>query len=75
MCVCLCVSDLKTFAHKGCKIVAQLPQILPYYQDFFGISATIHIGRDILCLTFEVFVLQSGGASWWRFVTNGAYPV
>ena len=35
----------KTFAFKGCKITAQKKffflQILPYYQDFFGIGATI----------------------------------
>ena len=36
------VSDLKTFAHKGCKIAVQkkvcFRRILPYKQDFFGIG-------------------------------------
>ena len=44
------VSDLKFFAHKGCKIVAQ---------DFFGIGATIRIGREILCLPYAGLFLQA----------------
>ena len=39
------VSDLKTFAHKGCKIAAQ-------NRNFFCIGATIRIGREILCLPY-----------------------
>ena len=41
------VSDLKFFNYKACKIAAQeklvFRQILPYYQDFFGIGACITI--------------------------------
>ena len=43
------VSDLKTFAHKQCKIVAQ--QKVSFLANFaslagvFGIGATIRIGR------------------------------
>ena len=49
----------KTFAHKGCKMIVQifffiLLQILPYQQDFFGIGATIRIGRDMLCLPYDL---------------------
>ena len=44
------VSDLKNVAYKGCTIAAQkkisfFRRILPYYQDFFGIGATIRIGH------------------------------
>ena len=43
------VSHLKTLAHEECKIAAQKKiffwQILPYYQDFFSIGATIRIGH------------------------------
>ena len=54
------VSDLKkTIAHRGCKIAAQkklvFRRILPYWQDFFGIGATIRIGRVILCLPYARF--------------------
>ena len=53
------VSDLNTFAHKGCQIAAQKKvdfwQILPYYQDFFGIGATIRIGWEMLCLPYAGF--------------------
>ena len=42
------VSDLKTFAQKGCKIAPQKKfaflRSLPYKQDFFGLGATIRIG-------------------------------
>ena len=57
------VSDLKTFAHKWCKNAAQkkfffwggMGQILHYYQDFFGISATIRIGLEMLFLLHATF--------------------
>ena len=32
-----------------------MPQILPYYQDFFGINATIRMGQEILCLPLAGF--------------------
>ena len=56
------VSDFKTFAQKGCKIAAQEKvsffwQILPYYQDFFSIRATICIGQEIQCLPYAGFEL------------------
>ena len=52
------VSDLKTFAYKGCKIAA--PKKVCFlanfgYQDFFGINATIRIGREMLCLPYAGF--------------------
>ena len=59
------VSDLKTFAYKGCKIASQKKLVfwrfLPYYQDFFGIGATIHIGREIFCLMYAGFVKPPDG--------------
>ena len=55
------VSVLKTFAYKACKITSQkqyvFRQILPYYQDFFGIGATIRIVREMLCLRMRDFFL------------------
>ena len=54
------VFDLNTFAHKGCKIAAQkkfnFRWILPYYQDLFGIGATIRIGREMLGLPYAGFL-------------------
>ena len=54
------VSDGKTFAHKGCKIAAHQKfvfwRILPYYQDFFGIGASICIDREMFCLTYSGFL-------------------
>ena len=51
---------MKTFAFKGCKIAAQKKffvwRIMPYKQDFFGIGATIRIGRDMLCLLYAGFL-------------------
>ena len=56
------VSDLKTFAHKWCKIAAHRKSLLfgkfcltsriflVSVLDFFGIGATIRIGQEILCL-------------------------
>ena len=48
------VSDLKFFAYKGCKIAAQksacFRQILPTYQNFFGIGDNILIDQEMLCL-------------------------
>ena len=32
-------------------------RILPYYQDFFGIGATIRIGPEMLCLLYAEFFL------------------
>ena len=48
------VSDLKKLAYKGCKIARQncfvFQRILSYYTNFFGIGATIRIGKEKLCL-------------------------
>ena len=30
-------------------------QILPYWQDFFGVGATIRIGWEMLCLPYVGF--------------------
>ena len=51
------VSDLKTFAHKECKIAATNLTSSFFFTNFallagfFDIGATIRIGREILCLT------------------------
>ena len=46
------VFDLKTFAYKGCKIAAQNKFVfLANFGNFFGIGATIRIGREMLCLS------------------------
>ena len=48
------VSDLKTFAYKGCKIVVQKKLFFltnfALITGFFGIDATIRIGREMFCL-------------------------
>ena len=53
------VSDLITFAYKGCKISEQKKltfwRILPYYKDFFDIGATLFIGREMLSLPYAGF--------------------
>ena len=62
------VSDLKTFAHKGGKIAGQkkfvFRRILPYLQDFFGIRATIRIGREMLCLPYAGFFVEQFTMGW-----------
>ena len=55
------VSDLKTFAHKGGKIAAQKKFVLflanfALLAGFFGISATIGIGQEMLCLPYAEFL-------------------
>ena len=54
------VSDLKTFAHKWCKIGAEKNCIslanFALLAGFFGISATICIGQEMLCLPYEGFL-------------------
>ena len=53
------VSDLKTFAYKGCKIAAQKKvSFLANFAllaGFFGIGATIRIGREMLCRPYAGF--------------------
>ena len=54
------VSDLKTFAHKGCKIAApKKPGFCGEFcltsRIFVGIGATIRIGREMLCLPYAGF--------------------
>ena len=53
------VSDLKTFAHNGCKIAAQEKVFFltnfALLACFFGIGATIRIGRETLCLLYAGF--------------------
>ena len=62
------VSDLKTFTNKGCHIAAKKMVIGEFClteQDFFGISATINIGREILCLPYAGFfkgLRKTGGS-------------
>ena len=52
------VSDLKTFAHTGCKIAAQFfsSSFLANFALLAGFSicivGTIRIGREILCLPY-----------------------
>ena len=50
------VSDLTTFAYKGCKIAAQkkvcFSANFALIAEFFGIGATIRIGREMLCLPY-----------------------
>ena len=50
---------LENFAQKRRKIAAKKSlffwQILPYYQAFFGIGATIRIGPEMLCLPYAGF--------------------
>ena len=56
------VSDLKTFAHKGCRIAAQkkvsFSANFALLAGFFGIGATIRIGREIQCLPYAGFFYQ-----------------
>ena len=33
-------------------------EILPYWQDFFGIGATIRIGGEMFCLPYAGFLLE-----------------
>ena len=58
------VSDLKTSAYKGCKITAQKNVIFGEFcltsRIFVGIGATIRIGREMLCLPYVEFFLNSG---------------
>ena len=53
------VSDLKTFAYKGCKIDANFFLFFlanfVLLAGFFGIGATIRIGQEMLCLMYAVF--------------------
>ena len=53
------ISDCKTFAHKGCKIATQKKKCFSanfaLLAGFFGIGATIRIGREILCLPYAGF--------------------
>ena len=67
---------MKTFAHKGCKIAAQKKnlQILPCYQDFCGIGATIRIGREILCLPYAGFFF-SPECDEYLFLTEYEYRI
>ena len=54
------VSDLKTLGHKGCKIAGKKlvsQRFFSYKQDFFGIAASIRIGREILCQSCAGFLL------------------
>ena len=64
------VSDLKTFAHKGCKIAVQKKLVFAanfaLLAGFFGIlgppycgiGTTIRIGREMLCLPHAVFFFK-----------------
>ena len=57
------VSDLNTFAHKGVKSqhkikVRFLPNFVVLEDFFFGISATLRIGREMLCLPYGVFFFK-----------------
>ena len=58
------VSDLITFADKGCKIAVQFfsPSFFlanfALLAGFFVIGATIRIGREILCLPYAGFCLM-----------------
>ena len=51
------VSDLKTFANKGCKIAAQkkIPANFALPAIFFGIGDTVHVGWEIQCLPYVFF--------------------
>ena len=55
------VSDLKTFAHRGCKIAAKKKVCFlvnfALLAGFFCIIATIRIGREMLCLPYAGFFL------------------
>ena len=55
------ISDLKTFAFKGCKMAAQkkfvFVELCLTSRIFFGIVATIRIGREMLCLAYAEFFL------------------
>ena len=49
------VSDFQSFTNRGCNIAAIFFVCGRFFlteQDFFGIGATIHIGREILCLQY-----------------------
>ena len=50
------VSHCKTFGHKGCKIASQRKNSFlanfALLARFFGIGATIRIGREMLCLPY-----------------------
>ena len=56
------VSYLKTFTHKGCKIAAEKKKrkmaSFALLAGFFGISATIRIGQEMLCLMYAVFLMH-----------------
>ena len=59
------VSDLKTFAHKGCKIAAQ--KKVSFSANFAllaGIGANICIGREMLCLPYAGFFFDIIILSW-----------
>ena len=63
------VSDLKTFAYKGCKIAAQKKSFFSanfaLLAGFFGIGATIRIGREMLRLPYAGFLFP-----WSRHITT-----
>ena len=53
------ISDLKTFAYKGCQIAAKkkgsFSANFALLAGFFGIGATIRIGREMLRLPYAGF--------------------
>ena len=52
----------ETFSHKGCTISAEkkMGEFCLTKEHFFGIGATIHIGREILCLPYAGLSCHKG---------------